>query len=245
MRRKNLILALLPLIFTHPSAAQRLNVGFTFQYHILKQVKIEADMIEGAHSFSQYEIRDNGWKFFSAGQSIVIGTVLQMNYKQFYAVVEPSFDLNTYNYYVYYPLSPGRDERLNFRTLFMQADLPLYAGFQFGATNLIRYSLFAGAVLVLPYRLEYAIQSRDETDPPEEYFNSADMDNIIYGRSKYLNALAGFCLHFASLGKADIRYQYRLGSPGEVYPVVFHTVGFGLTYYLPMNLRKKKIYYDE
>lgn len=244
-QNKRILLSLLLLASVHLTHGQRVGVGFTFQYHFLKQVKLEAEMVEGTHSYSQYQVRDNRWKFFSAGQSIVIGTVLQIDYKKFYAVIEPSFDLNTYNYSLYYPVSPEKDERLNFHTLFFQADVPFYLGYQFGATNLIRYSAFAGAVLVLPYMLEYSFQSREIENPQEDYFNSADMDNILYSRSKYVNALAGFCLHFASLGKIDIRYQYRLGSPGEKYPVSFHSVGFGLTYYLPLNLRKKRIYYED
>jgi hypothetical protein len=242
---RKILLSVLLLASMYPVSAQRINVGFTFQYHFLKQVKLDAEMVEGTHSYSQYQVRDNRWKFFSAGQSIVIGTVLQIDYKKFYAVIEPSFDLNTYNYSLYYPISPERDERLNFHTLFFQADAPLYVGYQFGATNLIRYSAFAGVVVVLPYMLEYSFQSREMENPQEDYFNSADMDNILYNRSKYLNALAGFCLHFASLGKIDIRYQYRLGSPGGEYPVSFHSLGFGLTYYLPLNLRKKRIYYED
>jgi hypothetical protein len=245
MQARKISLSLLLYLFICCAYGQRVNVGFTFQYHFLKQVKLNAEMVEGAHSYSLYEVRDNRWKFFSAGQSIVIGTVLQIDYKKFYAVVEPSFDLNTYNYSLYYPISSQRDERLNFHTLFFQADAPFYVGYQFGAMNLIRYSAFAGAVVVLPYMLEYSFQSREPENPQEEYFNSADMDNILYNRSKYVNALAGFSLHFASLGKIDIRYQYRLGSPGERYPVSFHTVGFGLTYYLPLNLRKKRIYYED
>lgn len=243
--KKTILFFLLLIACVHTACAQRIKVGFTFQYHFLKQVKVDAEIVEGTHSYSQYQVRDNRWKFFSAGQSIVIGTVLQVDYKKFYAVIEPSFDLNTYNYSLYYPLSPERDERLNFHTLFFQADVPLYVGYQFGATNLIRYSAFAGAVMVLPYMLEYSFQSREMENPQEDFFNSADMDNILYGRSKYVNALAGFSLHFASLGKVDVRYQYRLSSPGEKYPVSFHSVGFGLTYYLPLNLRKRKIYYED
>jgi len=242
---KKVFFSLLLLASAHVTSGQRMNVGFTFQYHFLKQVKLDAEIVEGSHSYGQYEVRDNRWKFFSAGQSIVIGTVLQLNYKKFYVVIEPSFDLNTYNYSLYYPTAPEREERLNFHTLFFQADVPFYAGYQFGATNLIRYSVFTGAVVVLPYMLEYSFQSREGENPQEDYFNSADMDNILYSRSRYVNALAGFCFHFASLGKIDVRYQYRLGSPGAKYNVTFHSVGVGLTYYLPLNLKKKKIYYED
>lgn len=246
MKRGRIILTIsIVLCSSFFSIGQRIKVGFTFQYHILKQVKVDADVIEGAHSYSIYEVTDNRWKFFSAGQSIIIGTVVQLDYKRFYAVIEPSFDLNTYHYTVHYPLSPEKKERLNFQTLFLQVDLPLYVGFQFGSTNLLRYSVFAGAVMVFPYMLENSFQSKAFESVQQDNFNSSDMDNILFNGKKYGNALVGFCLHFASLGKVDIRYQHRLGSPGEKYKVVFQSLGFGLTYYLPLNLRKKKIYYED
>lgn len=242
---KKILGMLLIMVAVFSASGQRINVGITFQYLILKQVKVDTDIIEGSHSYSQYSVTDNRWKFFSAGQSIIIGTVLQVDYKKFYGVIEPSFDLNTYNYTVNYPLSAGSNERLNFQTLFLQAEVPLYVGYQFGATNLIRYSFFAGAILVLPYKLEYSFQSKELENVQEDYFNSADMDDILYNGKKYINALFGFCFHFASLGKIDIRYHHRMGSPGEKYQVDFNSVGFGLTYYLPLNLRKKKIYYED
>ncbi len=245
MRVKKILIHLVFMGSVLATYGQRINLGLTFQYLVLKQVKIDAPVVEGTHSYSQYLVKDNRWKFFSAGQSIVIGTVLQMDYKKLYAVVEPSFDLNTYNYTLYYPIAPGVDERLSFHTLFYQVDIPLYAGYQFGATNLIRYSVFAGGVFSFPYFLEYAFQSKELENPQEDYFNSGDMDNILYNREQYANALLGFCLHFASLGKIDLRYQYRLGSPGSKYPVTFHTLGMGLTFYLPLKLRKKTIYYEE
>lgn len=240
-----ILLQMVLLLLAFTACGQRINLGITFQYHFLKQVKIDAQTVAGTHSYSLYDVRDNRWKLFSAGQSIVIGTVVQFDYKKFYGVIEPSFDLNTYSYSVYYPISPDRDERLNFHTLFFQADVPIYFGYQFGATNLIRFSTFAGVVLVLPYMLEYSFQSNDIDNPQENYFNSADMDNILYSRQKYANALAGFCLHFASLGKIDVRYQYRIGNPGDQYAVSFQSLGLGVTYYLPLQLRKKKIYYED
>lgn len=244
-RARNILTLSLILCSAFSSVGQRLNVGITFQYLILKQVKVDADVIEGAHSHSLYEVTDNRWKFFSAGQSIIIGTVVQMDYKKLYGVIEPSFNLNTYNYTVQYPLSPEKEERLNFKTLFLQVDVPLYVGYQFGATNLLRYSVFAGAVLVFPYKLENSFQSQASETVQEANFNASDMENILSDGNKYANALVGFCLHFASLGKVDIRYHHRLGSPGEKYKVDFHSLGFGITYYLPLNLRKKKIYYED
>jgi hypothetical protein len=225
--------------------AQRLNVGITFQYLILKQVKVDSDILAGSKSYSLYYVKDNRWKFFSAGQSIIIGTVMQLDYKKLYMVLEPSFDLNTYNYTVHYPIAPGRDERLNFQTLFLQVDVPFYIGYQFGATNLIRYSVFAGGVLVLPYAINYDLKSKAFDNPQYDYFNSRDMENILYNGNKYANTLVGFCLHFANLGKVDLRYQHRINSPSEQYAVSFNSVGVGITYYLSVNLRKKKIYYED
>lgn len=240
------ILLMLCILFTgYLSSSQSLNVGITFQYFVLKQIKVDSDIIEGTNSYSLYQVKDNRWKFFSAGQSIVIGSVFQLDYKKLYVVLEPSFDLNTSNYTVDYPIAPDKNERLNFQTLFLQVDVPLYIGYQFGSTNLIRYSVFGGGVLVLPYGLEYDLKSKAFDNPQADYFNSGDMENVLYNGKKYLNTLAGFCVHFANLGKIDVRYQHRLGSPGTEYAVSFNSVGVGITYYLPINLRKKKIYYED
>jgi hypothetical protein len=228
-------------------SGQRLNVGLTFQYHILKQVKVDSDIIMGSNSYSVYNTSSaaNRWKFFSAGQSFVIGSVFQLDYKKVYGVIEPSFDLNTYNYTVYYPLAPGRRERLNFQTLFLQVDVPLYVGFQFKSTNLLRYSVFAGGVAVLPYAVTYDLPSKEKDNPQYGDFSTRDMENIIYNDAIYANTIIGLCLHFANLGKFDLRYQHRLGSPGAVHKTTFNTIGFGLTYYLPVDLGKRKIYYED
>lgn len=239
------ILSIILVTLSVSSFAQRINVGITFQYLILKQVKVNADILEGTHSYSQYKVVDNRYKFFSGGQSIIIGTVFQVDYKKLYAVIEPSFELNTYNYQVHYPLSPGSVEKLNFHTLFYQVDVPLYIGYQFGATNLIRYSVFAGSILAFPYFLENSFQSPDTENMQEDYFNSEDMYKILYNSKMYMNTLIGFCFHFANLGKIDIRYHHRMKSPGEKYQVDFNSLGFGVTYYLPLNLRKKTIYYED
>jgi hypothetical protein len=245
MKRSRIFVLIASLsLFAATACAQRLNVGITFQYLILKQVKIDTDIIKGSQSYSLYYVTDNRWKFFSAGQSIIIGTVMQLDYKKSYIVFEPSFDLNTYNYTVDYPTAPDHNERLNFQTVFLQFDLPLYAGYQFGATNLLRYSVFAGGILVLPYGLNYDLQSKETVNPQERYFNARDMENIVYNQKKYVNTLVGFCLHYANLGKVDLRFQHRVGSPGEQYEASFNSIGFGITYYLPVNLRKKKIYYE-
>jgi hypothetical protein len=227
------------------ASAQRINVGITFQYLILKQVSVKSDIIQGSNSYSTYTVKDNRWKFFSAGQSIIIGTVFQLDFKKFYAVIEPSFDLNTYNYSVYYPVAPGVDERLIFQTLFLQVDCPLYFGYQFGATNLIRYSLFAGAVAVTPYAINVDLQSKDFKNPQYDYFSARDMEGILYTEKPYVNSLVGFCLHFANVGKLDLRYQHRLKSPGIAYPTTFNSVGVAMTFYLPLNFKKKTIFYED
>lgn len=232
-------------LMTQIGNAQRLNVGITFQYSFLKQVSLDKEVVTGTNSYGLYYARDNRWKFFSAGQSIVIGSVFQLDYKRFYATAEPSFNLNTYNYALEYPLSPDRDEHLKFQVLFFQADLPFYLGYQFQSSKLMRYSIFAGVVAVVPYHIEFQFQSQLDDNPQEYHYNSGDLYNILYNDKPYVNALVGFGLHFASLGKVDIRYQHRLNSPGELYKAAFHTIGVGVTYYLPISLLKKKIYVED
>jgi hypothetical protein len=226
--------------------AQRLKVGFTFQYLFVKQVKIDSDIIRGTRSYALYYARDNRWKFFGAGQSMVIGTVVQVDYKRFYFGVEPAYDLNTYHYTLEYPVSPDRDEKLRFQSLYFQIDLPFYLGYQFQSSNIFRYSVFAGGVLVTPYHHQRQFSSRDSDNPQNIYYNSNDLSGILFSDQKaYLNALAGFGIHFANIGKVDFRYQHRMNSPGKIYDVKFNTVGFALTYYLPVNLLNKKIYYED
>lgn len=238
-------LGLVLLLLSSYANAQKLNVGITFQYHVLKQVKVDSDVIKGAYSYSLYYVKDNGWKFFSAGQSIVIGTVLQLDYKRFYATIEPSYNLNTYNYVVEYPVEPGRNEQINFQPLLFQVDVPFYFGFQFKSSTFVRYSFFAGGVAVVPYFINYQLRSRLADNPQYDYFHSGDMRNILYDTEPYFNTLLGFGVHFASLGKIDLRYQHRIGSPGDVYTVTFNTVGAAITYYLPLDLKRKKIYYED
>jgi hypothetical protein len=225
--------------------AQKLSVGITFQYHILKQVNIKSDFVRGNNSYSIYYVTDNRWKFFSAGQSIVVGTVLQLDYKRFYVTLEPSYNLNTYTYTVEYPVSPMKNEKITYQPLFFQIDAPLYLGYQFQSSRFLRYSFFGGVVPTIPYHVEYQIKSKLIENPQYDYFNNGDMENILYDGKPYLSGLLGFCVHFASLGKVDVRYQHRFGSPSTKYEVVFNTVGASLTYYLPLNLLKKKIYYEE
>lgn len=237
------ILFCLVMMFSS-APAQRLNLGVTFQYLILKQVSIDAPVLEGTQSYSLYYNGDNSWKFFSAGQSMIIGTVVQLDYKRMYLAVEPSFDLNTYNYSVEYPTGPGRNENLVFKTLFFQVDVPVYVGVQLASSNVIRYSVFAGVVPVFPYHIEYSLQARETDNIQEAYFNAEDMHNILGNAEPYTNALVGFSFHFASLGKIDMRYHHRLQSPGLEYPAQFRSAGLAMTYYLPLSFRKKRIYYE-
>lgn len=225
--------------------AQRFNVGVTFQYLVMKQVAVEGDHIIPEGSFNYYKIDDNNWKVFSAGQSIVIGTIAQLDYKKFYFAIEPSFELNTYNYSVQYSLSPTTEETVTFKTLFFQIEAPIYVGYQFASSNLIRYSFFAGAEPVYPYHLEATFVGDDQDPTIYNRYGSYDMNNILYSTGLYWNSVVGLGVHFAGLVRVDVRYKHRLDSPGDVYKASFNTVGFGLTYYLPLNLLKKKIYYEE
>jgi hypothetical protein len=225
--------------------AQKLNVGITFQYHVLKQVNVKSDFVTGNNSYSIYYIKDNRWKFFSAGQSIVVGMVFQLDYKRLYAAIEPSYNLNTYTYTVEYPISPSKNEEITFQPLFFQIDVPLYLGYQFQSSRFLRYSIFAGVVPAIPYYVEYQLKSKLIENPQYDYFNNGDMQNILYDGKPYLSSLVGFSVHFASLGKIDVRYQHRFGSPSIKYDVVFNTVGASVTYYLPLSLLKKRIYYED
>lgn len=241
----NVIFFLMSLFWTNQVHSQRLNVGFTFQYLVLKQVKVDADVVYGSNSYSLYYVKDNRWKLFSAGQSIVVGTVIQLDYKKLYIALEPSFDLNTYQYRLDYPLSAQKYEHLNFQTLFMQTDIPLYAGFQLKSSNLVRYSIFAGVDYMMPFVIETDLSSRLVDNPQYMTYNSGDLNEILYNVKPYLNSLVGIGFHFASLVKLDVRYIHRLNSPGVQYNTTFNTIGVALTYYLPLSFRKRKIYYED
>ena len=222
--------------------AQHVNLGFTFQYHILKQVEVNSDQIVAARSYSLYHVIDNRWKFFSAGQSLVVGTIAQVDFKRFYFGVEPSFELNTYEYHVGYPISATAEENIRFHTLFLQVEMPIYIGYMFKSSNLFRYSFYAGASPVMPYHLEAEVIGDQNA---ADRYDWQDMNNILYTTKTYLNTVSGFAIHFASLGRLDVRYVHRLGSPGPQYQATFNTVGMGLTFFLPLHLLKKKIYYEE
>jgi hypothetical protein len=239
MRR--LQLSALLVFFIGGLNAQHVNVGFTFQYLILKQVEVKSDQIIAARSFSWYNVIDNRWKFFTAGQSLVVGTIAQIDFKKFYFGIEPSFELNTYEYYVGYPTSTSIEEKVRFHTLFLQVDVPMYIGYMFKSSNLFRYSFYAGASPVIPYHLQTDVKGNQNASYPF----SGDMNNVLYSTKPYLNSVTGFAIHFASLGRLDFRYVHRIGSPGPYYQTTFNTVGAGLTFFLPLHLFKKKVYHEE
>jgi hypothetical protein len=239
---KKLTLSSFALLFCMTSYSQHLNLGFTFQYHILKQVEVKSSQIAAAHSYSLYNVIDNRWKFFTAGQSLVVGTIAQLDVKRFYFGIEPSFELNTYEYFVGYPISSTGQESVRFHTLFLQLEMPAYVGYMFKSSNLFRYSFYGGASPVMPYHVETSVRV-DQTATSR--YDARDMEGIVYSTKPYLNSVVGFAIHFASLGRLDIRYVHRLGSVGPVYQTNFNTVGAGLTFFLPLHLFKKKIYYEE
>jgi hypothetical protein len=226
-------------------SGQHLNVGMTFQYLILKQVGVASDAIIPQGSFNYYKVDDNRWKFFSAGQSFVIGTIVQLDYKKVFFAIEPSYELNTYDYTVKYPLSPTANEKITFKTLYFQLEAPVYMGYQFASSTIVRYSVFAGAEPVFPYHLQTSFNSADKDPSLYSRYGVYDMKNILYNDQLYWNSLVGIGFHFASLGRVDVRYKHRLDSPGAQYKTSFTTIGIALTYFLPLNLLKKKIYYEE
>ena len=230
------------------AAAQRFHVGVNFQYLIVKKVKVEADYIIPAESYNFYKVIDNRWKLFSGGQSILIGTTLQLDYKKFYIALEPAYELNSYTYVVSSPVAPGVDEKVTFGALMFQVNAPLFVGFHFKSSNLIRYSAFAGAGPAIPYLFDFDIREPDRSEDENwqyDRYHYRDMIDILYSDDKFWNAIAGMGVNFAGLVRVDIRYVRRLGSPGTLYKASIHNIGVGLTYYLPFHVLKKKVYYEE
>ena len=219
--------------------AQHFSFGVTFQYHFLKQVSVDAPNLAPAGSYNYYKVYDNNWKFFTAGQSMDIGLVAQLDAKKAYFTFEPAFELNVYDYFVKYVISDTEEEKVKFKTTFLQYNFPLYIGYQFKSSNVWRYSFFAGAEVDIPF----AIGKGDKTISSR--YNVYDMQNIIYNNHAYANGLVGFGFHYASLFRVDVRYKHRIGYPGEPYHATFNSLGFGLTYFLPLNLLKSKIYHED
>ena len=237
---KKVLLFLFLSLLARTASSQRFNFGVNFQYHVLKQISLDKEWIVPSTSYAVYHATDNRWKLFSAGQSILIGTTFQMDYKKIYVVLEPAFNLNTYDYTVGYPNAPGSEERLTFKSLFYQIDAPLYVGYQFHSSSLLRYSFFSGGSISIPYHLE----TNFNNGKLYNQFSSTDMQNILYSNKPYPNFLCGFAVHYSSLVRVDVRYIHRLDYPSAAYKATFNTIGFALTYYLPLSLLKKKIYYE-
>lgn len=246
MKRVTLI-AILCLTGTQVTA-QRFHAGVNFQYLIAKQISVDADYILPLESYNFYKITDNRWKLFSGGQSFVIGTAFQYDYKKFYVAFEPGYELNSYNYKVEYPLRPGVDEEIVFQHLYFQIDAPAFLGFQFKSADIIRYSVFAGAGPVIPYMFQYETQEQEDVEDVDAQYNRyrfRDMNGILYNDKSYWNGIVGLGVNFASLFRLDFRYVRRFGSPGDRYKTTFNTAGFGITYYLPLHVLRKKVYYEE
>jgi hypothetical protein len=244
---KKCTIASIVLLFVslNPSYTQSFNAGFHFQYHILKQIDVDAHTITGTYSHEQFKVKENNWKSFAAGQSIVVGMMTQMDYKKFYLTMELSFNLNTYRYSLFYPIGPSKDERVNFKTLYQQMEVPLYLGYQFQSTNLIRYSFFGGAMINVPVLIQTFFDDSKEDRRFQERYDLNDLRYILYNNDPYFSGMFGLGIHIARLAKVDLRYIHRFGSPGDVYDVKFNTIGISFTYYLPLDLKKQKFYYEE
>jgi hypothetical protein len=128
------------------TSAQSFSAGFIFQYHILKQIDVNSNTITGTFSHDIFKVKENNWKVFAAGQSVVVGMMAQLDYKKFYLTTELSYNLNTYRYGLFYSIAPSEEEKVIFETLYFQIEVPLYLGYQFQSTNLVRYSVFGGAL---------------------------------------------------------------------------------------------------
>ena len=223
--------------------AQSFNMGFVFQYHILKQIEVNSPTVTGTYSHNIFNVKENNWKIFAGGQSIVVGMMGQLDYKKFYLTTELSYNLNTYRYALFYTLAPGEEEKIVFETLYFQVEVPLYLGYQFQSTNLVRYSVFGGALVTIPWNIQTSLEGNDETI--NDRYDTNDMRYILYDDKPYLNSIFGFGVHIASLAKIDLRYIHRFSPPGNTYGVQFNTVGIAVTYYLSLNLKKKKFFYEE
>src|SRR5258708_30860617 len=167
--------------------SQHLNLGITFQYFTLKQVKVKSDRIIPSASYNYYKVTDNRWKFLSAGQTILIGTVLQLDIKKFYVAIEPSYTLNTTDYTVEYPLSAVAGEKITFKTLSIQIDLPVYAGYQFISSDFLRYSFFAGACPAFLNHLEPSVRNASKDPTVGDRYYRYDMKDILYSNRPYWN----------------------------------------------------------
>lgn len=241
---KVVLFNILLLTGLNETCAQSFSAGFIFQYHILKQIDVNSNTVTGTFSHDIFKVKENNWKVFAAGQSVVVGMIAQLDYKKFYLTTELSYNLNTYRYALFYSIAPSEEEKVIFETLYFQIEVPLYLGYQFQSTNLVRYSVFGGALVTIPWNIQTTLDESNDVNIYDRY-DSNDLRYILYDDQPYLSSIVGFGVHIASLAKVDLRYIHRFSSPGDVYDVKFNTVGIALTYYLPLSLRKKRIYYEE
>jgi hypothetical protein len=230
-------------IIAFASTAQHFNLGLNFQFCPYRQVKVDADKVIGTYSHDLFFVKDNSWKVYSA--TYLLGLEVQMDYKKFYAMTGLYYNLNTFNYDFYFPVSPQEDEKVTFQTIYFQLDVPLAVGYQFFSSGIYRVSLLGGVIPSFPYNVSNNFVGSDANNNFYIRYSNVDMRNILFDGKPYVNEMFGLGLHIASLAKFDVRYQQRLGSPSDQYNVSYKTLGISLTFYLPLNLRKKNIFYEE
>lgn len=225
------------------SAAQHFKLGLNFQFCPIRQVKVDADKVFGTYSHDLFLVKDNRWKVYSA--TYLLGAELQMDYKKFYGMTGLYYNLNTFNYDFYFPISPDTDEKVTFQTIYFQLDVPVVVGYQFYSSGIYRVSLLGGAIPSFPYNISNNFVGSSADNNFYSRYSNVDMRNILFDGKPFVNEVVGIGLHVASLAKFDFRYQQRLGSPSTQYQVTYKTFGISLTFYLPLNLRKKNIFYEE
>lgn len=234
---------LLFLVVTMTASAQHFNLGLNFQFCPARQVKVDADKVMGTYSHDLYLVKDNRWKIYSA--TYLLGVELQMDYKKLYAMTGLYYNLNTFDYDLYYPISPETDEKVTFQTIYFQLDVPLVLGYQFFSSGIYRVSLLGGAIPSFPYNISNNFVGSNSNNNFYSRYPNVDMRNVLFDGKPFVNEVLGIGLHIASLAKFDVRYQQRIGSPSDQYKVSYKTLGISLTFYLPLNLRKKNIFYEE
>jgi hypothetical protein len=237
------IITILCIFLSWSIMAQRFSLGLNFQYSPFRQIKIDAETVMGTYSHDIFLVKNNGPTIYSA--SFLLGAELQMDYKKFYAITGLYYNLNTFDYALYYPISPEVDEEVTFQNIYFELDLPVLVGYQFLSTGLYRVSFLGGVIPSLPYNLSANLKGSTPGNNLYDRYSNLDMRDILYNGKPYMNGLVGLGLHIASLAKFDVRYQQQLGSPSKQYQVSIKTIGISLTFYLPLNLRKKRIYYEE
>jgi hypothetical protein len=238
-----LVIVMLCVFLSWSTLAQRFSMGLNFQYSPLRQINVDADKVMGTYSHDIFQVKNKGWDIYSA--YFLLGAELQMDYKKFYATLGLYYNLNTFNYSLYYPISPEADEKVTFQNIYFELDVPVLVGYQFLSSGIYRVSVLGGVVPSLPYNLSANLKGSTSNNNYYARYSNLDMKDILYNGNPYVNGLVGVGLHIASLAKFDVRYQQQIGSPSKQYQVSIQTIGISLTFYLPLNLRKKRIYYEE